>query len=90
MKGMYVIARGTQTGVWAGVLKDHDGPNVELTDARRLWRWHAKVGVSLSGVAVAGLYDDSTVEPPVGLVRLTEICELLQCTPEAETSIREL
>lgn len=39
--GMYVICRGTWSGVHAGVLVSKDGPEVILRDARRLWSWKA-------------------------------------------------
>ena len=86
--GKYVIVRCSRAGVHAGVLEAHEGEVVELTESRRLWRWHAKVGVSLSGVAVAGLEDDSITEPVLSRIRLLDACEIIECTAEAEASIR--
>lgn len=37
--GKYVIVRTYSAGVFAGNLKSRNGKEVELTDARRIWRW---------------------------------------------------
>ena len=89
--GTYVIVRSSPSGVWAGMLAAVDGGKVELTDARRLWRWWAARGVSLSGVAAYGLdplkKSESRIEPPVSLVTIFEVCEILSVSSEARASI---
>ena len=89
--GTYVIVRSSPSGVWAGTLAAVEGDKVELTDARRLWRWWAAKGVSLSGVAVYGLHplkkSECKIEPPVSLVTIFQVCEILSVSGEARTSI---
>lgn len=53
--GDYVIVRCKDAGVHAGVLVAVEGDTLQLQSARRLWKWHAKSGVALSGLATSGL-----------------------------------
>ena len=40
--GQEVIIRTYSAGVWFGRLKEKEGKEVILTEARRMWRWWAK------------------------------------------------
>ena len=89
--GTYVIVRCRDAGVHAGVLIASDGRSCELKEARRLWRFRVPMGSSefLSGVAVDGLdHTDCKIGAPIS-VMLTETCEIISCSPKAESSIRE-
>lgn len=90
-RGTYVIVRSSPSGCWAGTLAAIDGNTVELTDARRLWRWWSAKGVSLSGVAEYGLREDKLDEcriaVPVSHVRVYEVCEILAASELARRSI---
>lgn len=91
MIGKYVIVRCRDAGVHAGVLEAHDGRECVLTEARRLWYWKpANKAAFLSGVATEGLHATSKVGAPVPRIHLTENCEIAECTPAAEASIREV
>jgi hypothetical protein len=89
--GQHVIVRASQSGVWFGVLQFKDSTGVRLQHARRLWRWWAGQGVSLSGVAVAGLHPeklrDCKIEPPVDVVVVEGACEILLASERAVASI---
>lgn len=89
--GQYVIVRSSPSGCWAGTLTAMDGQIVTLTDARRLWRWWAAKGVSLSGVASAGLHPKKLAEcriaAPVTTAIVHEVCEVLAVSDEARNSI---
>lgn len=89
--GKYVIVRSSPSGVWAGTLASVEGDKVGLTNARRLWRWWAAKGVSLSGVAEYGLNPNKTsemkIEPAVSQVVVFQVCEILATTDIARTSI---
>ena len=89
--GKYVIVRSSPSGCWAGTLASIEGDKVELTDARRLWRWWAAKGVSLSGVAAHGLHPNKTKEcriaVPVSRALILQVCEVLETTDEARVSI---
>ena len=69
--------------------KSTPGASASLTEARRLWYWKPLNNAAfLSGVAVDGLEDSSKVGKPVSRLHLTENCEIIECSPEAEKSIR--
>ena len=89
--GSYVLVRCRDAGVHAGILESYDGRACVLTDSRRIWRFRVPMGKSsfLSGVANYGLADDSKLGDPVDRIMLTENCEVIACTAEAEKSIRE-
>ncbi|MGH7240247.1 MAG: DUF6948 domain-containing protein [Candidatus Saccharimonadales bacterium] len=84
----YVIVRCRDAGVHAGVLVSRTSRECELTEARRLWSWRVPDGHDfLSGIAIHGLHSDSKLGEPIHII-LTENCEIIECTPEAEKSIR--
>lgn len=87
--GRHVIIRATGAGVHAGILAAHDGGQVvRLTNARRLWRWTAAKGHSLSGVALHGLKEGWTKIPaPVDDVVIIDACEIIATSAEAQASI---
>jgi hypothetical protein len=90
MKGKFCVVRCRDAGVHAGVVKEVNGNSVLLEESRRLWYWRVPMGASsfLSGVATAGLdAGSSKVGGPI-TVLLTEACEVIECTPAAEASIR--
>jgi hypothetical protein len=90
MIGKYVIARCRDAGVHAGILKAHEGREALLTESRRLWYWKPADGQKyLSGVAIAGLHEDSKIGATLPLLHLTETCELILCTDKAAKSIAE-
>lgn len=88
--GRHVIARCSGAGVHAGVLAaaHDDGGSVILTNARRLWRWRAKDGVALSGVAIHGIIaEDSILDTMVPEIHLNGVVELIPTTEAARESI---
>ena len=86
-----VLVRSSPSGCWAGTLQSVDGSTVTLTNARRLWRWWAAEGVSLSGVASAGLdpahINECRIAAPVETAVIFEVCEILAATERAAASI---
>ena len=88
--GKYVIVRCRDAGVHCGVLKSAAGRECVLTEARRLWYWKpANRAAFLNGVANEGISKESKVGAPVAMIALTENCEIILCTPQAETSLRD-
>lgn len=87
----YVICRCTAAGVHAGFLVSRNGDEVRLRDSRRLHYWRVPMGAPafLSGVAVAGLDNESRIGCPIN-VTLTEVCEIIECTDVAAKSIQEI
>jgi hypothetical protein len=88
VQGKYVIVRTYSAGVFAGHLVRRVEKEVTLTDARRLWYWAG--AASLSQLAVSGTSKPKDCKFPVAVpsVTLTEAIEILDVTPEAETSIK--
>lgn len=87
MVGKYVIVRCRDAGVHAGVLESYNGRECVLNESRRLWYWKAAKGAFLSGVAANGISKESKIGAPIR-VHLTENCEIIECSDEAEKSIR--
>jgi hypothetical protein len=94
--GDKVIVRSSQSGCWYGRLAPTPAQfaaadTVTLIGARRLWRWWAAEGVSLSGVAAAGLHRDHLHEcriaAPVAEAVVLGVCEVLAVGDIASASI---
>ena len=86
--GEEVIIRTYSAGVWFGRLKEKSGNEVILTEARRMWRWHAKESISLSGVARHGINQKkSRICGALNSIWL-EAIEIITLTEEAAESIR--
>lgn len=87
MLGKKVIIRTYSAGVWFGELEQKAGNEVILKDARRMWRWWAKEGISLSACALYGVkHDDSKIIEAVGAVWI-EAIEIIPCTDTAIQSL---
>ena len=85
--GKKVIVRTYSAGVWFGVLEQKKRNEVILKDARRMYRWWAAQGISLSACALYGIkHDKSKIVEPVPSVWL-EAIEIIPCTPESIESL---
>ncbi|MBK7366223.1 MAG: hypothetical protein IPI97_14995 [Nitrosomonas sp.] len=83
MIGQKVIIRTYSAGVWFGLLEQKQNNEVILKDARRMWQWWAKEGISLSSVAMKGIKKEkSKIAEPVTLVWL-EAIEIILCSDDA-------
>lgn len=85
--GQYVIVRCRDAGVHSGTLVDYKDRTVILKNSRRLWYWKCKINSFLSGVAVNGITDESKVGESVPTLILTESCEIIEASKDAEESI---
>jgi hypothetical protein len=86
LTGTKVIIRARDAGVWYGTLGGVDGRSVELTEARRMWRWCAAKEMTLSGVAIYGLNlssEDLKIQSPVEYVDILDACEIISCSEAA-------
>ena len=87
MIGKKVIIRTYSAGVWFGTLEQKDRNKVILANARRMWQWWAKEGISLSSVSVNGIkHEKSKIAEPVEAVWL-EAIEIIPCSDNAVKSI---
>lgn len=83
----YMMVRTYSAGVFAGYLKERNGKEVVLVNARRAWYWEG--AASLSQLAVDGTSKPDKCKFPceVGEVILTEAIELIPITEKARLSI---
>ena len=84
----YVIVRTYSAGVFFGKIKERNGKEGTVVDARRLWYW--KGAASLSQMALEGVSCPRECKFPEAVpeVTLTEIIEILPCTAEAIKSLQ--
>ncbi len=87
--GKKVVLRTYASGVHFGTLVAQDGRQIELRDARRLWRWHTGgKGISLSEIAMTGI-DPSRSRIAVTVPQMTILdgLEIIPATDEAAATI---
>ena len=87
MIGQKCVVRTYSAGVWFGEITEKSGNEVIIKDARRMWKWWAEEGISLSSVALHGIKQDkSKIVEPVHAVWL-EAIELIPASDKAIASI---
>ena len=86
--GKYVVVRARGAGVFAGTLKEKDGNEVVLNDARRLWYWEGAnecTEIARSGVKKP---DQCKFTVPVSKIYNLDTIEIIHCPEEAERIIK--
>ena len=87
MIGKKCIVRTYSAGVWFGEITEKSGNEVIVKNARRMWKWWATEGISLSSVALHGVkHDESKIVEPVPAVWI-EAIELIPASEKAIASI---
>lgn len=87
--GAYVIVRSHDDGCKTGVYQGHIGREVQLTEARQIYRWEgARLTLVDVTVIPKGTIQLSNVAH--GVTVMLEACGILQCTPEVEKYLREM
>ena len=87
MIGKKCIVRTYSAGVWFGEIAEKSGNEVIVKNARRMWKWWAGEGISLSSVALHGIkQDQSKIVESVPAVWL-EAIELIPASDKAAASI---
>jgi len=83
----YVIVRGDRASTFAGEMVKHDGREVTLRNARRLWYWSG--AASLSQLAMQGVSNPAECKFPceVKEVIILDAVEIIYTTPVARKSI---
>lgn len=83
----YVIVRTYSAGAFAGTLESHNGREVTLSNARRLWYWDG--AASLSQLAMEGVSKPQNCKFPIEVTEiiLTEMIEIIPTTAQAKASI---
>ena len=85
--GKKVIIRGDRSGVEFGTLVAHNGREVTLHDARRIWYWEG--AASLSQLATDGTSrpDKCKFTVRVKSITILDAIEIIPCTDKAIESI---
>ena len=86
--GKKCIIRTYASGVHFGTVVSQSGRQVELLNARRLWRFWAKSGISLSGVAQNGIKQEKSKVCDV-IPQMT-ILDALEIIPASEIAISDI
>jgi hypothetical protein len=87
MIGKYCMVRTYSAGVFAGTIKERNGKEALLTEARRIYYWDG--AASLSQLATEGTSKPKNCKFPVQVdeVLLTEVIEIIPITDAAKLSI---
>jgi hypothetical protein len=82
-----VVVRTYGAGVHVGYLARTDGQEVELLEARRLWRWYG--ANTLNEVAEDGVSGAVRLSKPSRHLRLSSVIETLPVSDKAAPSLTE-
>lgn len=83
MVGKKCIIRTYSAGVWFGEIAEKSGNEVIVKNARRMWRWFAAKGISLSEVSIHGIdHGKRKIAESVDSIWI-EAIELIPCTEKA-------
>lgn len=86
----YVIVRTRSAGVHAGYLFKRKGREVLLVNSRRIWGWDGACSVSQMSLDGVQEPEKSYFTMTVPKILLLEAVEILECTEQAEKSIKEV
>lgn len=85
--GKKVLVRGIQSGVYFGELVSQDKQEVEMKDARNIWRWEG--ANTLLDLAENGVSKPNSCKfsNKVNSLVLTDVCEIVPCSDKAIENI---
>ena len=84
----YYIVRCDKASVFAGNIKERDGREVTMTDARRIYYWSG--AATLSQMAVDGVKypENCKFAVPLDEIEVLDAVEIIPCSIKAEQSIK--
>ena len=85
--GKNCIVRTYSAGVFLGTVKERDGKEVTLTNARRIWYWDGAATLSQLAIEGTSKPENCKFPQPVSEVILTEAIEFIPATEAAIASI---
>ena len=85
--GDYVIVRTYSAGVHVGTLGSHEGREVRLSNASRIWRWRG--ANTLHELALHGASEEqfTRISEQVPEIVLSEAIEVIPCSDEARQNL---
>ena len=86
--GQYCIIRANRAGVFAGTVKEQNGNELTLENARRIWYWDG--AASISQLAISGTSSPRRCKFTVTVPEITilDVIEIIPCTEAAEANIK--
>jgi hypothetical protein len=87
LMGKFCMVRTYSAGVFAGTIKERNGKEALLSNARRIYYWDG--AATLSQLATDGTSKPQNCKFPVAVaeVLLTEVIEIIPITEKAKSSI---
>ena len=90
MIGKHVIVRADRAGVFFGILKEKNGQEVILSDARKLHYWNGAAAVEEIAMIGTKKPDDCRFTVTVPKIGIEGVCQVLPCTDEAVGVIQKV
>ena len=85
--GVFVIVRATGAGVHCGYLVSQDGDQVQLLEARRIWRWRGANTLHEVALRGASMTEFTRISEPVATITIIGAHEVILCTKEARKNL---
>ena len=88
MDQKYYIVRADRAGVFFGHIKERNGDEVVMTEARRIWYWNG--AASISQLAMEGVKHPELSKFTVTVPEMTilGVIEIIPCSEEAVKNIK--
>lgn len=87
LDGEYSVVRTYSAGVFFGILKDRNGKEGTVLNARRVFYWSGAASLSQLSIDGTSKPNDCKFPEAVSSVLLTEIIEVLPLTKKAKQSL---
>jgi hypothetical protein len=88
-KAPYVVVRTYSAGVHVGELVRHNGKEVKLRNASRVWRWRGANTLHELSQHGASLTDWTRISEQVSSITLTEAIEVIECSSLARENLSQ-
>ena len=90
LEGRYCMVRTYSAGVFAGTVKERDGEEIVLINARRIWYWEG--AASLSQLANSGTSKPEECKFPEAVpeIMLRGVIEIIPISERAKQSIESV
>ena len=86
----YFVVRARGAGVFFGQIKERNGGEVTMTNARRIYYWSGATDCSQLAAEGVKKPDSCKFTLPVDEVVLLEVIEMQKCTPAAINSLKSV
>ena len=90
MKKQYVIVRSNMAGVFFGILESKNGNEVELSKARKLYRWEGANTVEDLAVKGVSKPENCKFTIVVSQMIISDVCQILPCSPTSVESLSKV